>query len=170
MATSGNGGQGGFYRVSPTKDFAGMVHLMKIYVRKRSTWIDTILLKDSQIPATPKLAYSGPPDFSHLTFDISEYNGSNPFAALQWRIAEVTPAGARVPGARPEGPVASQVVPNHYEIAPLWQSAELPEFNSHFVLPSLPLHSSTAYRIRARVKDQTGRWSHWSPPFEFAVP
>jgi len=173
MATSGNAGQGGFYSASPTKDFAGMVQLMKIYVRKRSTWSDTILLRDPQIPATPKLTYSGPPDFSKLSFELSDYSGTNSFAALQWRIADVTlSSGVRVSGARPEGPAASPAVvglANHYEINPLWQSAELLEFKSHFDFPSLALHNGSTYRVRARVKDQTGRWSHWSAPFEFAI-
>jgi len=170
MATSGNAGQGGFYRASATKDFAGMVQLMKIYVRKRSAWIDTILLKDPQIPATPKLTYSGPTDFSNLSFDMSEYQGANPFAALQWRIAEVTPVGARLSGASPQRLAASPTqvaAPNRYEITPLWQSAELPQFNPHFTFPTLALDSGATYRVRTRVKDQTGRWSHWSAPFEF---
>lgn len=153
-SAGGNAGQGGYYRASTTHDFAGMTQLMKIFVRKRSTWIDATLAKDSQIPATPVVHYDGPADFSKLSFNLSEYDGTNPFAALQWRIAEVTPR-------------AKIGVPSHYEIDSTWQSPELPKFESQFLLRDLKLQPGSTYRVRARVKDNTRRWSHWSAPFEF---
>ena len=158
MAASGNAGQGGFYRASSTRDFAGMVQLMKAFVRKRSTWIDTILLKDPQLPATPKLSYSGSADFSKLTFDLADNPAADRFAAVQWRVAATG------------GPTAlsvSNAIPYRYEILPLWQSAELKQVDPHFTFPPLSLDADAAYRVRARVKDDTGRWSHWSAPFEF---
>ena len=157
----GNAGQGGFYRASPTKDFAGMVQLMKTFVRKRSTYIDTLLLKDSLIPETPRLRWSGPDDFSRLVFEVSDYAGANPFAKMQWRIAEVSPKVDRLTTPR---------VPGRYEITPMWQSAELATFERRYTIPSGSLKSGSSYRVRARVQDETGRWSHWSVPFEFIQP
>jgi len=154
----GNAGQGAFYRASPTRDFAGMVQLMKAFVRKRSTYIDTLLVKDALIPETPKLKWAGSRDFSKLAFDISDYRGSNSSAAMQWRIAEVSPQSE---------PGSKAVAPKKYEINPLWQSPELPMFEQQYMLPALSLRAGSNYRVRTRVKDQTGRWSHWSAPFEF---
>jgi len=163
MAQGGNAGQGMFYQASPTKDFAGMVRLMKSFVRKRSTWIDAVLLKDPAVPGTPEITWSGPADFSKLAFDVSAYRGTNVFAAMQWRLAEVSP---RLEAKTLVSPRTSQ----HYEITPLWQGPELQTPSQHFSLPQLTLASGATYRVRARVKDQTGRWSHWSAPFEFVRP
>ena len=149
----GNAGQGGYYRASTTHDFAGMVELMKIFVRKRSKWIDTLLVKDADIPAAPIVHYDGPEDFSKLAFNISEYHGTNPFAAVQWRIAETTLRAK--PG-----------VPSHYEIDATWQSPELSKFEPRFEFPELKLQPNSTYRVRAHIKDNTGRWSHWSEPVE----
>ncbi len=157
MAKSGNAGQGQFYRVSPTHDFAGMVQLMKVFIRKRSTWIDTILLKDPAVPPTPAITYAGDPKFSRLTFNTSPFAGTNAFAAVQWRIANVT-AATRSSGFHSA---------NRYEIVPLWQSPELPNRETSFAFPKIPIAKGETYRVRTRVKDVTGRWSHWSKPFEF---
>jgi hypothetical protein len=148
MARSGNAGAGQFYRASPTHDFAGMVQLMNIYVRKRSTFIDRILLNDPDIPAAPVVTRKA----KDLEFGLSDYRGKNPFAALQWRIAEVKIA-------------TKSSETNRYEIAPIWQSSEQLKFDSSFSFPRLELATGT-YRVRARVKDNTGRWSHWSAPLE----
>jgi hypothetical protein len=55
----------------------------------------------------------------------------------------------------------------HYEIEPIWQSAELPKLEQHFTFSDVKLQPGSTYRVRARVGDTTGRWSHWSMPFEF---
>ena len=44
-------GQGLFYQISPTKNFAGMVRLMKSYAKSRSEFIDNNLLDDPSIPS-----------------------------------------------------------------------------------------------------------------------
>ena len=56
---------------------------------------------------------------NRLTFESSLYSGSSGFAAMQWRIGEVTPAGR--PAYDPQNP-------RIYEIEPIWQSAELTTF------------------------------------------
>lgn len=67
---SGNGGHGRFYQAAPTKDFAGMVRLMKDYLKRRGAWMDATLANDKAIPATPAVTAVGPPDFprKHLQF------------------------------------------------------------------------------------------------------
>lgn len=163
MAQGGNAGQGMFYQAS--RDFGGMVRLMKSFVRKRSTWIDAVLLKDPAVPATPEITWTGPADFSQLAFNISAYHGTNAFAAMQWRLAQVSPQSQTK---------GSSTVDHrklyYYEITPIWQSPELQTPSQHFNLPKVTLASGVTYRVRARVKDQTGRWSHWSAPFEFVPP
>jgi hypothetical protein len=157
MTKSGNAGQGQFYRVSPTHDFAGMVQLMKVFIRKRSTWVDAILLRDPSVPPTPEITYAGDPQFARLTFSTSAYAGTNTFAAVQWRIANVTAA------TRSSGFGST----NRYEIVPLWQSPELPNPERRFAFPNIAITRGETYRVRARMRDATGRWSHWSRPFEF---
>src|SRR5262249_1535181 len=51
---------GQFYLQSPTKDFRGMVQLMKDYVRLRGSWCDANLLTDSPSVPTPTVVAEGP--------------------------------------------------------------------------------------------------------------
>ena len=163
MAMVMKGGQGLFYEAAGTRDFPGMVQLMKDYVRERSAWIDSMLLKDPAIPATPSITTCGPTGFAanQLRFRNSTYNGHNSFMALKWRMAEITPSvhvaaeGRSTPGLR--------------EITAVWESAELPEATGETAIPSGVAKAGHTYRVRARVKDTTGRWSHWSAPVEFVA-
>jgi hypothetical protein len=154
-------GKGKFYLASPTRDFGGMVQLMKAWVETRSAWIDSHLLKASDGPATPKLELAGQTDGSSKgdpwTLRCSEYQGAAPFAAQQWRLAEVAPPG--VEGNRP-------VSPGKYEITSIWQSGEQPVFAPTQNLPPGLVHAGATYRARVRVKDALGSWSHWSAPVE----
>jgi hypothetical protein len=160
MATSDKAGQGLFYRASATKDFAGMVRVMKDYVVTRSRWIDSTLLRDAKIPALPTLTYRGPEKSptNQLTFHASEFKGSVAFAAMKWRLAEIAP---------PVTKEARLIAPGKYEITPVWESAELTTFAADLTLPPNAAIAGHTYRVRVRVKDVTGRWSHWSPPVEF---
>jgi hypothetical protein len=158
MAMGGKAGQGLFYQITPTKDFAGMVRLMKDYVKQRGEWIDLALLRDPRIPVTPTVTYTGPAGFpaNRLRFRASPYQGASAFAAMKWRLAEITPAGApRRPGL--------------YEIAPLWESPDLSVFAAESTVPAGLVKTGHTYRVRVRTKDATGRWSHWSGPFEFVA-
>ena len=160
MRSGFKAGQGLFYQVSPTRNFRGMVQLMKNYVKQRGAWIDTALLNDRDLPATPALVYSGPPGFSprDLTFRTSEYRGANPFAAMQWRLAEISPP--RAANGRP-------TTPGKYEITPSWESGELAAYTATTKIPSNAATAGRTYRARVRMKDAAGRWSHWSAPVEF---
>ena len=160
MAMGGQAGQGLFYQAVPTKDFAGMVQLMKNYVKSRGAWIDAALLNDPAIPATPTVAYVGPANHpvNDLRFRPSPYRGSRDFAALKWRLAAMDP-----PGMLPTH------APHLYEISAAWESAELTTPDSEMVLPADVTQAGRNYRVRVRMKDVSGRWSHWSPPVDFVA-
>lgn len=162
MARGSKAGQGLFYQASPKGDFRGMVQLMKDYVKRRSAWIDARLLNDPDIPATPAFTYTGPPGFppDKLTFRVSEYRGAQAFAALQWRVAEIAP---------PPTAHGRPTAPGKYEITPVWDSGERTNFVADIAIPAQTLTGGHTYRARVRMKDVTGRWSHWSAPVECQV-
>jgi hypothetical protein len=151
-------GHGLFYRAARTRNFAGMVQLMKDYVVRRSAFIDRTLLNDSTIPARPEIK-AGASDRPR-TFQCSDFKGQSPFAAMQWRVAEI--AGTRV---NAEG----RREPGIYEITPVWESGEQPEFQRDISLPPATVKIGKTYRVRARLKDRSGRWSHWSEPVQFTA-
>jgi hypothetical protein len=161
MAMEMKAGQGLFYGAARTRDFPGMVQLMKDYVKTRGTWIDSMLLNDRDIPETPKVTSCGSMGFApdHLQFQSSKYDGQNAFAAIKWRMAEISkPAGDSNQGHLQQG---------LHEITAVWGSADLPDAAQPVSIPAGIAKSGHTYRVRARVKDVTGRWSHWSPPVEF---
>ncbi len=162
MAIGGKAGQGLFYQIAPSKDFKGMVQLMREYVRRRGDWIDRDLLRDAKIPSTPVVTYTGPPNYppDKLSFRASEFRGSSAFAAVQWRLAEIAP-----PALQAGRPVA----PGKYEIIAVWESGELTNLALAVTLPADAAAAGHAYRARVRVKDQSGRCSHWSEPVEFVA-
>lgn len=158
-------GQGRYYRwqrePSVSKDFAGCVQLMKDYVVVRGAVLDN-LAADSQVPAQPSLAYLGPPGYplNRLSFRSSEFSGFSTFAALQWRVAEVTDTNA---------PAYDPTEPRAYEIAPVFQTGELVAWSSDWTAPSASLKPGHTYRVRVRHEDSTGRWSRWSAPAQFVA-
>ena len=118
--------------------------------------------KDSRIPATPDIRYTGPAGFpvGKLSFAVTPFTSpaTNRFAALQWRIGVINAPG------RP-GHVAGQ--PWTYEIQPHWTSEEIAMPQASFQPPANAFAIHQTYRVRARYKDHTGRWSHWSPAVQF---
>ncbi|MBN2329410.1 MAG: lamin tail domain-containing protein [Candidatus Omnitrophica bacterium] len=88
-------GQGLFYRISPTRDFAGMLTIMKNYVVSRGSWIDrTVLNNDAGVPDTPVIqSIANGFRVDSLKFEINDFSDPNndAFSAMQWRIAEVEP-------------------------------------------------------------------------------
>ena len=160
MAMGGKAGQGLFYRAAAMKDFRGMAQLMKDYVATRGRWIDSNLLRDSKIPTQPTVTYAGPEKFpsGQLAFRASEYKGSAAFAAMKWRLAEI---------ASPENKNGKLTAPGKYETTPVWESPELTSFTADFTLPPNATTAGRICRVRVRVKDSTGRWSHWSQAVEF---
>ena len=91
---SDKGGQGRFYQRAATKDFRGMVQIMKDYAVSNNREFDTYF-EDSSIPRTPIVTATCPSTYpiNSLTFEVDPFSdpqGSGSFAAMKWRIAEVT--------------------------------------------------------------------------------
>jgi len=100
-AASSKAGQGRFYQRAATKDFPGMVQIMKDYVSSKNREFDTPTY-DAALPDTPQVTATCGPDFpiNALTFETSPFSdpqGSHTFAAIKWRIAEVNPGSEFVP-------------------------------------------------------------------------
>jgi hypothetical protein len=162
-AMGGKAGQGLFYQASPTGDFAGMVRQMKGYVRTRCNYIDGSLLRDGPIPQTPAITYAGKAGYpiNGLRFNTSKFAGTGNFAAMRWRIGEIDTPKEAGAGRRTES--------GHYEISAVWESPETAEFRNEIAVPEDALLAGHIYRARVRVKDSTGRWSHWSSPVQFTA-
>ena len=159
LAGGGQAGHGQYYQAAATKEFSGMIQLMKDYIKSRGTWVDANLLSDLKIPATPSATYTGPANHpaAHLSFRAAQYKGPSPFASVRWRLAEITP-----PTVAPTSPP----IPRLYEITRAWQSEELKQ-PEEITLPKNITKAGHAYRVRVQMKDTTGKWSHWSAPIEF---
>jgi hypothetical protein len=149
-------GQGQFYLQSPTKDFRGVVQLMKDYIDIRGRWCDANLLTDTAIPPTPSIAADGQLNFASptLRFRATLARGQSSETAIQWRLAEFT-----------LGPVPKPPVPRRYEIQSLWEGLG----QSSVTIPTRQVEPGHTYRVRARACDTTGRCSHWSEPVQFTV-
>jgi hypothetical protein len=59
------------------------------------------------------------------------------------------------------------IKPGKYEIDPVWESEELTDFDATITIPASEIREGRTYRVRCRMKDNTGRWSHWSQPIQF---
>lgn len=167
-STLGKAGHGLFYTfplenstlpASVRGTFNATIQLLKNYVTNRAAFLDGIAV-DNTIPTTPTLTSTSPSNYplNRLTFRAANYSGVNPFAAMKWRIAEITPTNV---------PVQTLVEPAKYEITPTWESEEITAFNSDIAIPSSAVRAGETYRVRVRFKDTTGRWSRWSPPVQF---
>ncbi len=170
-------GQGEFYQKAPSKDFRGMLKIMKEYVVSRGEWIDrTILNNDRNVPDTPTVTPLTE-DFriDDLRFETSDFrdpNGNDTFAAMKWRIAEVEPFAEQWNSF--VNPTASFVrsfdrlqEPLKYEIHAVWESEEFATFEKQITIPPKNLIPNHKYRVRVKMKDEEGHWSHWSAPIQF---
>ncbi len=163
---SAKASQGLFYQRAATKDFPGMVQIMKDYVASSHREFDTPT-DDPDIPRRPNVTATCGPDFpiNALTFETSPFSdpqGSRTFAAMKWRIALIAePAELSIipPGYR--------TGPGKYEIDAVWESQEITDFISDIQIPASAVKVGLTYRVRCRMKDNTGRWSHWSEPVQF---
>ncbi|MEN6578290.1 MAG: lamin tail domain-containing protein [Phycisphaerales bacterium] len=75
---------------------------------------------------------------------------------------------AEQPGQTPTSPVVRRE-PGRYEIDAAWESDEIPTFSSDIRIPATAVRSGRTYRVRCRMKDNTGRWSRWSNPVQFTA-
>ena len=135
---------------------------MKMYVKNRAAWIDANLLSDVKVPTTPTITYTGSTNFpaNHLAFRCSDFSGEGAFAAMKWRVGEV---------AEPNLSVSKAKAPLPCEITPVWESEELTTLTRDLVLPPGVLTVGHTYRVRVRLKDANGCWSHWSAPVQFTL-
>jgi len=78
-------------------------------------------------------------------------------------IGERGQGGTGQPGVTP----AVRREAGHYEIEPLWESPELTTFAGETKIPASVVKPGRTYRVRCRMKDTSGRWSHWSAPVQF---
>jgi len=59
--------------------------------------------------------------------------------------------------------------PGKYEIEPVWESPEITDFNNTIKIPPGDIRVGRTYRVRCRMKDNTGRWSYWSNAIQFVA-
>ncbi len=59
--------------------------------------------------------------------------------------------------------------PLKYEIDAVWESEERSDFQSQITLPADQLVAGRTYRVRVKMKDNDGAWSHWSNPIQFVA-
>jgi len=69
--------------------------------------------------------------------------------------------GGTTPG---EGP---GVGAGKYEIETLWESQAQLRSDDTVLIPGSVAQAGHTYRVRCRMQDDTGRWSHWSDPIQF---
>ena len=125
------------------------------------TRLDTVAI-DAAIPSRPTITFTGSNGIpiDELVFSSSAFadpQGAGTFASMQWRVAEVNPAGT----------VVTNPAQLKLEMDAAWDSGEIPGFNEFITVPAARVLPDHLYRARVRHKDNTGRWSRWSPPFEF---
>ncbi|MBN2844082.1 MAG: lamin tail domain-containing protein, partial [Sedimentisphaerales bacterium] len=56
-----------------------------------------------------------------------------------------------------------------YEINPVYESSDLTIYSSDYQFPAEGIKPGRNYRVRCKMMDNTGRWSHWSAPVEFVA-
>jgi hypothetical protein len=65
---------------------------------------------------------------------------------------------------------ASEREPGKYEIETVWESEEITDAQeTTVVIPASVIQPGRTYRVRCRMKDNTGRWSHFSQPLQFTA-
>ena len=118
-----------------------------------------------EIPHQPMIAYDGSAgfpsdDLDFTTSAFSDPQGSGTFAALMWRVGEIS---------NPSTPLYDPTEPYIYEVEENWNSGEIASFSSTYTIPPSAVRVGHTYRVRVKYKDTTGRWSHWSDPVQFVV-
>ncbi len=70
----------------------------------------------------------------------------------------------------PQSHIGKYTAKPKYEIDAIWESEEIisPEATT-ITIPASDVEPGQTYRVRCRMKDNTGRWSHWSAPVQFVA-
>ena len=157
---------GQFYVSSRTRDFAGMVDRMKEYAMSRCQWIQRQLLtNEDEIPQHPKilLVSDSPLTADNLRFSSSPFEDPTgaSFSGIEWRLAEVTNPHSSGFDKRANRP--------KYEITTTWESGVLQHDGYNIVIPAASVVIERTYRVRARVRNASSLWSHWSAPVQITV-
>ena len=133
----------------------------KLGEEKRSPTENSYFNEESLAPEAPIISYNGEENYSlnQLAFKCSDFvDKTAGFKALQWRVGEWSD---------PENKTYSDRKAPIYEVEPFWTSGDLPMTAVDFIIPaSAYLRKGRSYKIRARYKDDTNRWSHWSLPIQ----
>ena len=133
----------------------------------RAAWLDqlgnSLGENATKYPATPAITFSGATGhpLNDLRFTTSAFNdpqGAGTFSAMQWRIAEVNSTATWLPSE-----------PRLLEVAASHDSGPLATFGAEYKYPATACIPGHRYRARVRMKDNTGRWSYWSPAVEFTA-
>jgi hypothetical protein len=159
-----------FYDRATTKDFPGMVQLMKDYVVRRTERFlfasrRPLVTTEPNVPTTPTITSTSPEGFpaNALSFQASPFASpvGSTFAAIEWRLAEITdPANPQL---------YTRTTPIKYEIEAPWESGEITQWNDSIQIPGGAVEPGKLYRARVRMKDSAGLWSHWSQPVQFVA-
>ncbi len=72
-------------------------------------------------------------------------------------------------GGLPDSSFTYRTKRGKYEIDPAWESDELTTFDNSIHIPASFVKPGRTYRVRSRMKDDSGRWSHWSDPNQFVA-
>ena len=120
---------------------------------------------NGQLPATPAIGYAGGAGYpvDGLVFTSSAFSdpqGPTTFAAMQWRVGEITD---------PSAPAYDPEAPRLYEAEAVWDSGPQPVFTATRIVPPSALRPGRTYRARVRHLDTSGRWGHWSAPLQFTT-
>ncbi len=175
LVNSSKSGHGRFYNAAttPANSFPGMVAKLKSYVTGRESFMTSTYLNadEASIPTRPTITYTGGAGFptSSLSFTSSSFSGSGgaTFAVQQWRIAEVTlPEDPRFD---PDDPAYDHYLERKYEIEADWESGDIPGADYAITIPPVAVRPGNLYRVRTKMMDSQGRWSHWSEPIEFTA-
>ncbi|MCP4442580.1 MAG: hypothetical protein GY810_27040 [Aureispira sp.] len=135
--------------------FDTQIAYMKRFVKRRRQYILDNLLDDN-IPDTPTIHYRGKEGFPIEALSFAYKNVVlNSTVSVQWRIAEVDKN-------------SNTNKPKKYEIHSIWEQEEQAPFSPFITIPKNTLKPNRDYRIRVRVQDTSGYYSHWSAPIEFS--
>ena len=162
---AGNGAAGEVRRAISPVGFEGMVNWVKEFISLDGFGGGqlAVLNADDAIPETPTITFAGAAGFAadDLRFTTSAFadpQGNDTFAAIEWRLGEVSD---------PDAPSFETDKRRQYEVDAVWQSGPLLDFASEITIPGSAVEPGHAYRARVRMQDSTGRWSHWSAPIQF---
>jgi hypothetical protein len=70
-------------------------------------------------------------------------------------------------GQHPGQPSSRGWRPGKYEIEAAWDSGEITEYAPDVTIPASVVRPGRTYRVRCKMKDNSGRWSHWSDAAQF---